>query len=234
MAAVEFNYSPLKQSSGLVGYWKLEDVNDSKGSNTFTNTGTVAFNAAKFNNGADTGASNSSKYLHVSNNLGIDGGNITIVGWFKQSGSAGEAAIVQQTSANNHVYNAIFTNWSGTTNRLAFARGRYNTATDALLVDQDLGTSVFHQLAMTYDGTNIRGYIDGSLVGTPTASSGNGASGGSDSFNIGQYISSSGAGGDWWGGIADDVAVFSRALTNTEIANLYNGGWNSSMLLMFK
>ena len=48
----------LKDPS-LQAYYKLENTNDSKGSNNLTNYNSVAFNAAMFGNGADMGSANS-------------------------------------------------------------------------------------------------------------------------------------------------------------------------------
>ena len=67
MAAIELYSTPLFTDSSLKAYYRLEDENDSKNSFTLTNTGSVAFNAAKFSNGMDTGTTNGhNKYLRTS------------------------------------------------------------------------------------------------------------------------------------------------------------------------
>jgi hypothetical protein len=65
MAAAELFTTSLFADASLVAYWRLENTSDSKGSRTLTNNNTVAFNSAKFNNGADGGATNTNKYLSL-------------------------------------------------------------------------------------------------------------------------------------------------------------------------
>src|ERR1035437_6003654 len=75
MAASELFTSGLFNDASLVSYYRLESTADAKGSNTLTNNNTVAFNAAKFNNGGDQGASNTNKYLSRADALGLNGSN---------------------------------------------------------------------------------------------------------------------------------------------------------------
>ena len=75
--------TPLFSDANLVHYYKLENTSDSKGSNTLTNVNSVAFNAAKFGNGADFGASNTTKELYSTVAPEIDGGAGTLIFWVK-------------------------------------------------------------------------------------------------------------------------------------------------------
>jgi energy-converting hydrogenase Eha subunit B len=78
---------------------------------------------------------------------------------------------------------------------------------------------------MTYDGTNMRGYLNGALVSGPTAASGTGGSAFGSSVT---YIGAGHDGGNtaasflhFTSGIIDDAAIFSRALSAAEIATWY-------------
>ena len=90
---------------------------------------------------------------------------------------------------------------------------------------QSAGTSLtgngFHHVVGTFDGTQVRLFVDGTEVGTGvTAPSGiayrtNYENG---SLLIGAHTRN----GDFnWGNVVDEVAVFGRALSSNEIAQIY-------------
>ncbi len=223
----------LFNDANLQAYYKLENTSDSKGANTLTNTGTTPFNAAKYNNGADFGANNSTKYLSVANALGWNGGAYSIVGWVKISTEPSSGTYQQIFAVRHYVtgtsLSVYYTDSSGQ-KQLLFWRGRIGVADEGPTVNiSALGTSAFHHLAITYDGTNVRGYLDGSLIGGPTAASGNG--------NVNQYSDNATIGiapnqlGAYVSGIEDDVAFFNKALSLAEIGTLYAAGQNYTQIL---
>jgi hypothetical protein len=85
-----------------------------------------------------------------------------------------------------------------------------------------LTASTWYHIALTYDGANLIGYINASATdGGTIAATGNLANA-ADAFWIGRHGSNSDARN--WKGYIDDVAVFSRALSATEITSVYNSG----------
>ena len=217
----ELESTSLRGDENLVAYYKSEDVNDSKNSFNLTNSNVVAFNAAKFNNGADFGASNNSKSLYITNTLGITGGSISISTWIKLQTEIGSSiySLVAQEDVSSRVSNLLCYDYNGGTRRINFWRVRQGVAIDGGAYNITLGTSSWYHIVYTYDGSNIMGYVNGSLVFGPSASSGNGTSGGVTVFSMGSNY----AGATWYSShISDDTAIFSRALTPTEISNLYN------------
>lgn len=222
-AAIELINTTLYNDANLVAYYRLENTNDSKASFNLTNNNTVAFNAAKFNNGADYGSTNTNKSLTIANKLGITGGNITFLFWFKASVTPAEGVdfeLCSQSDGTNFIWYAMrYQRDSGNLQVRSF-RNKSGVANQNDINAIDLGTTGFHMMAMTYDGTTLKSYVDGSLLGSGTAASGSGSSGVSDNFAIGAAV---GGGSDFTNGIIDDVAVFSRALSATEILNHYNG-----------
>ena len=66
-------------------------------------------------------------------------------------------------------------------------------------------------MAATYDGTTARIYIDGTLAASSTYT---GNVGGSNTWRIGAYGSTAGG---FFDGLVDDVRIYSRALSPTEI-----------------
>ena len=79
----------------------------------------------------------------------------------------------------------------------------------------------WHHVAVTKAGTVVLFYVDGVLQPTPTPS---------PYTNIFQFTSSAAigsrgdGGGNTFYGMIDELAIYSRALSTTEIAAIYNAG----------
>lgn len=205
-------------SANLKAIYHLSGTTDSSGNSYhLTNTNTVTFPSAKFNNGADLGPTNTNKELQVANDFGIEGGSISIGLWVKLNTEIGSGTygIAGQSGATSFVYNYIWYEYNAGTRRLVFTRLKNGTATNSFYYNVALGTSVYHHIVYTFDGSTVKGYFDGNLV-TSGASSGNGASGGSDGFEIGRDYS-----GNFGSFVADECLVFNSAWSAAEIKNYY-------------
>lgn len=209
---------PLFSDGNLVSYYKLENVSDSKGSNTLTNNGTVTFAAAKFNNGADLGASNTTKYLSQAGTISIDGGACTFAGWIKAQTeiASGLYYICHQANNTSSTQYILRYEYNSGTRRLLFDRTKNGTADDLFTYNITLGTTDFYHVALTYDGSTVRGYVNGAEIGS-VASSGNGSGSATQGFTLGSDTD----GNNKASVIIDDFAVFSRAITPTEVLSLY-------------
>lgn len=80
-----------------------------------------------------------------------------------------------------------------------------------------LSSGTWTHLVATYDGTNMRIYVNGSLVGSPQASTFS-SHNRSTLLNIGRFVFSSGH----YAGDLDEVAVYGSALSATRISDHYN------------
>ena len=214
-------------TDNLRAYWNLDESSgnaaDSSGNGyTLTNTNTVGYAAALINNGADFGTSNTNKRLVTTNDLGIDGGNISISGWIKlrtEISDGGFWSFLEQRGAATDVNYRIDYMRSGSTYTLGANRARNGVSDHYVTTTGALGTSNWHHVVLTYDGT-LRFYVNGSSVGTPLVTSGNGSGAVNDGFAIAAT-----ANGFLHASIyADEVGVWSRALTADEVTELYNGG----------
>jgi len=232
MAAIELASTPLFSDSNLQAYWKLENVNDS-GPNayTLTNVNSVAFNAGKFNNGGDSGASNSTKLLNVASNVGIDGGAVTMNLWFNSYATTftgdhpalfctfyyGGKAIDYRIGINT---TGIFAA------RLKSAVAWQETAATAI------SASTWYMATLTYDTTNLKLYLNGVLKDSIAASGDGIITGG---YTTGTSFLSGALDPTriYTSAIVDDASIFSRALTAQEISNLYSGTWSSGNFFLF-
>ena len=211
--------------ANLVAYYKLEDANDSKNTYNLTNDNTATFTTGKYNNGVSFGTGNTNKALWTSNTMGIDGGAITISLWAKilsnpSTGSFFDLAV--QANNDSKVYFLIryYCDASGVF-RVHINRTMYSVGSHNVEKIVTLGTSDFHHLALTYNGTTLTGYVNGYSIGSISAS-GNGSGWGTgEGFSLGfELVQAS----RYASALLDDVAVFSRALTAVEIANIGRTG----------
>jgi hypothetical protein len=216
-AATELLSTPLFSDTNLKAYWRFEDnFSDSKGSNTFTNSNGVSSNPALFGKGADFGSSNSSKTLSCGN-LGISGtGDISISFWYKRYSeiTGGVNTLCSHTNAatGNKVIQIAYVWYLGAPN-LEIYDGSSND------IAVSLGTS-WHHIVFIRDVTvtnRLKLYLDGNLLLNVTR--GSASASGYNAFTISGDVQ----GSNPLSGIVDDVSVFDRVLTSTEISNLYNG-----------
>ncbi len=218
--------------TNIVAYWKLDEssgnASDSTaGARTLTNTGTASYAAGLINNGIDLGTTNTTKWLNYgTDNLGIDGGAITISGWVNINTqiSSGFQTLFAQGSTNTFTCNYVEYEYNAGTRRLDFYREKGAVGTEGPTYNITLTPGTWYHVVYTYDGTNVRGYVNGSLVAGPTAASGSGSSVMTNGLGIGDRFYAGSALGNKISAKLDEVGVWSRALSGAEITSLYNGG----------
>ena len=221
-------YSTLRNDANLVHYMRMESATATVGSN-MTNVNSVTFSAAQFNNGGVFSRA-SDTALYLGSDLGITNGAITFIGWVKFTAQPADGdlwPIFDKTDGGVFVRYGLYYTSSGGTKRLQCRRDRAGVADGGYTVDQTLSNDTWYQVAYTYDTTNVQGYVNGSAVGTATAASGNGSASAVDAYVLGARANDDGAGDGVnhshdMTGLIDDAAVFSRALTSTEISDFYN------------
>lgn len=220
--ASEVSSISLANDANLVAYYRLEDTTgkDNKNSYDLTLHGSPSIVAAQFGNGLDTGNPNISTYAEVNSNLGITkNGPVSISAWVKMkqeiTSSTWGIAGVGISSGNieyeiKYVYNAG-------TRQVVFNRNKMWVGNDDSTYNIDLGTS-WHHLVLVYNGTYIYGYVDGA-PSTTISSTADGDHGATNHFTMG--ASNQGGLGEYGSYVIDDVSVFSKALTEAEVASLY-------------
>jgi len=209
----------------LISYWNCDessgDLSDLFGGITLTNNGSTSFNTGKIGNSIDFGTTNTNKYFAYSSTNIYDGGAFTVNAWVKirTAPSTGETQIIFfSIDSVTDTYPVLAYRNNGGTLETYMGRSRFGVADDVVTHSQDLGTSDWHMLTVSYDGTNISSYIDNVLVGT-TTSTGNG-SGSSTMTRIGAWAT----GGDYLKAYVDMVGFWGRELTSDERNKLYNNG----------
>lgn len=222
-------------TDNLVAYYKLDDLTDSSGNGfTLTNNGSTPFNPAKINNGADGGSANTTKYLSILSNLGIDGGAMSYSCWVNittQLSGANETRVILSlgsdgTDVTYHLHYMTETS----VKKIGFNRLKNGVADGYTYYPTTLNTGTWYHIVTTYDGTTSTIYLNGTSVAS-SAQSGSGTGTTTNRFFIMESTQSPGA-GVMLNGLVDEVGVWNRALSANEVLNLYrNGAGNAYQFL---
>jgi len=206
--------------SQLVAYYKLDESSgnaaDSWGSNTLTNT-SVTYSAGKINNGSVF--SGSSSYLTASAKVTPIGAK-TVAFWMKTSDASTFQIMLANLGDGNTEYG--FTTY--TNNNIGFevtqASGTKVCSLVTTGVTVDDGS--WHHYVFTWDGTTdadkVIVYVDGVSNNTATA---NNTETVTPTANL-RLGANPVTGGNEFTGSLDEVGIWSRALTSTEVTRLYN------------
>ncbi len=231
---VALQYCPDTNSRAI--YW-LEDLTDQTSNGyTLTNHNSVGFVTGDFNNAADLGASNTNKFLDAHSALGWTGGDVSISLWVKMRAeptdisAPGSESLVHlwygSGGGSTKVWTVIEYGKDGANYKLRISRNDMTTRVNGDYI-VDLGTSNWHHIVLTYNGTSGVGklYLDGADTGATFTQTGTGANAGisGDDFNIGafgmtmgnpQYLFAS--------AYFDEVVVSSNVFSSTDVSNIYN------------
>ena len=202
-------------TDNLVSYWKLDESSgnaaDSVGSNTGVNT-SVTYSAGKINNG---GAFNgSSSFLNCGSSINLRD-NFSISMWAKSNTSLG-TLISRELSGSNYPQFAIFVGSYKASLEVFSSNSASPTAN--IFTTSSL-SATYSMITVTRDGTNVKIYFNGILEATAAWTLQQKTS--TDAITIGRNSTS---GSRYLDGNADEVGIWDRALSASEITELYNGG----------
>lgn len=210
-------------TDNLTHYWKFDEASgnaaDTVGSLTLTNNGTATFGAALINNGA-TLARASSQYFNTTTD--VHGGALSaysIQVWYKPTTAptgADEHYIQSMNDAPG--YSNILYNINAGNLRVRFRQLDNVGAGVDISYTVTLSTSAYHHLVGTWNGTQTEFFVDG--VSRGTASISTIETSGSQGFAFGATA----GGTDYVNGNIDEIGFWTRALSGTEVTELYNGG----------
>jgi hypothetical protein len=185
-------------TDGLISYFNFNDnLTDQLGNTPAgTNNGDATFTAGK--EGKAISLNGSNQYIEFGRSTYRNGNNISVSVWLKRSGSAGLYCIICDD----------FGIWaSGTNTGMAISLPLTNSAKGAITQD------VWTHLVGTYDGVNIKAYVNGILVETTNHPGdidpwyGN--------MKVGMFDS------EYWSGSIDDLFIYNKVLTQSEVDQLY-------------
>lgn len=205
-------------SDNLLSYYKLDEssgnASDSVGSNTLTNVGTATYSSAKINNGVDLNGS--SQYLNGGNVLNLTTGAWTFSAWIKvtTTGSYEFIGGRSESGFSSDWYMRV------TNTNKAEIEFRNGASADLVIGAVTVADNTWHHIVGLRNGTNVLLYVDGSADGSATDNNYNCSN--SLDFHLG--ADSAGALNFKFNGQIDEVGIWNRALSSTEITELYNAG----------
>lgn len=219
-------------TTSLVSYYRMEgDSTDYWGSN----------------NGSDSSVSYGSSYGKVNQGAAFNGSYISLGGsyfnpdhtqafsislWFKTSTTSNSAFISKQDGNSPYVGWIVMIN-NGETGAVSC---QLYSGSNQQLYSQTSGTSYnngsWHHLVVTYDGSNsnsgLKLYLDGSLdVGSTSPQGTLGTISTSTPLYVANRYNNSGQN---LNGDEDELGLWTKVLSSTEISNLYNGGSGQTMV----
>jgi hypothetical protein len=236
-AAGAFDASPLLQfvtaqsftplTLGPVAWWRMDDnaastvVIDSAGANTGTsarNTSTVTTNG--INRGA-LAFNGSSDFVAITNSPSVDiTSAISVSCWVYPQSSSQNSGIVGKWNSGSQTDNAwlIYVGQNVANNKWGFTLQQSDNAIKSIAPATTFSATNWYHVVLVAGGTNFSAYVNGSNIGN-TAYDGTIKST-ARNVTIGKLRTQDALYS--FNGIIDDVLIFPRALTQSEITQLYN------------
>ncbi len=206
-------------TAGLVSYWKMDnDWNDSRGNNGLTNYGAV-FGAARYGVGA--GTFNGTNFAEVADNPSLDITNqITLEAWvnFNAVGDGSTRIIDKSNASCGAPWSMYDIRMAAATNEFAFdiTTGGVNHVLGGNTTNWS--ANAWHYVVGTYDGSTMKLYVDGNLDGSQALSGA--ISTNNQPVDIGRNKACN---NQYFHGSIDEAAIYSRALSASEVAAHYAG-----------
>jgi hypothetical protein len=198
-------YYPFEEGAGIT-------TADVVGDNDGTFVGSPVWTAGKEGNGLQF---NGNSFVDVGAPLvDTEIANYSVAAWVKLDSLGGFATAVSQDGESNSAY---FLQYSGQDNRFAFSF----VGARALAPAPPATGQWYHLVGVRDVATgSLKLYVDGQLAGTASVCGGT-AGDGNTVIGRAKY---GGNDVDFWRGGIDQVHVYDRALTGTEVTELYNSG----------
>lgn len=207
---------------GMVALWKADgNAKDSIGGNNGD-----LMNGAAFDRGVIGRAfsfNGNKQYVEVPGNPAISPtGPFTAMAWVKYVkliGSRGGAVLAKGVDAEAAI------DWAMTVCNNHKLRPHANVGNSWVYFDcaTTLKPGVWYHVALVYDGASVKGFVNGALDGSQAVSGELQAT--DSSLKIGSYAPVNGTMSKcFFAGDIDEVALFNRALSGSEIQSIYKAG----------
>lgn len=209
-------------SNGLMAWYKFNgNAGDSSGNgNHGTVNGAILTSDRFSNNNGAYQFNGSGDYISIPASNSIQPNNaLSVSVWFYSDNNANQwQPIVCKFLSNSFPYNSYYLG-TGTPSPV---NGKwYGVISDGASVSQNAiskttTTNSWILLTFTYDGSSINTYVNGVLESTNSFSGNIGYTSGA------LYVAYDGLAGQYFKGKVDEITIYNRALSQTEISNMYN------------
>lgn len=213
----------LGPTNGLLGYWPLNSIEDGTAEDVVgSNNGTPAGGISSVSGQVDQAASfdGADDYVNVPDDPSLDlTESLTLAAWVKPSSNQDDYARIisrEQSGVGNRQYN-LGVDASSTDPRTVVD----TTGTDSVEVSATVPftDNEWHHAVMTFDDSDaVRLYVDGSQKDSTPVSSSLVSRGSTVKFGVPAHLPDK----DFFTGRIDDVRIYDRALSASEVSDLYN------------
>ncbi len=206
-------------TTNIIGYWKMDgNSNDSVGSSNGTDT-SITYSTANgvINNGAGFNGTSSKITIADTADLRLTGDEYTVSFWCKTGASvAGVQRCINKDDAND--YSGGYGFWLNAA-KLYWAHN--SGSSNTIWTNVTLAASTTYFLTFVFEkGAQRKTYVNGSLINSSTTYNNNITGEANDALIFGAVA----VHGQYWTGALDEISFWSRALTATEVSELYNSG----------
>jgi hypothetical protein len=209
---------------GIVSWWDFDlNANDKVGSNHGTINGGASLVSSGCKSGSCYDFDGNNDYIDVGT-FSVSGNKLTIAAWAKWEGSSFslDPRIISKADgveSSDHVFLLGLDESSGSAAQYRF---RFTAGTSALSFNAGsaIPDNTWHHIVAVYDGSTARIYVDKILIGSNTKS-GN-LETNNNEVNIGRNPVGDYQGWRYWEGKLDEVMIWNRALSSSEITQLYD------------
>ncbi|MCM3748836.1 hypothetical protein M3223_15895 [Paenibacillus pasadenensis] len=217
ITAIKLTPAPVVPADpSLKGHWKFDETSGTAAADASNNsaTGTLLNGSAWTTAGKTQGAlqlDGVDDYVQLPNVVNPGTTSFTAAAWVKLETSLGQTqTILQQEGTNGRGW--LFRRADG---KLAsFLGGTATVSTGTIPADGS-----WHHTALTYDAGTVKLYLDGQLVATAART----AVSSTDALRVGRHKTPD-LNNEEWDGAMDNVRIYNRALSGTEINDLFVAG----------
>ncbi len=221
---------PLNASlvTGLQGYWGFENSANDGSSN---NRNLTLYGSPNYVSGVSGQALNIPNNINVYAQRSIDDAifdfgtsDFTLQAWVNYSNTANEQVVMEKWSG------ASGPGWTLT--KLSNNAYRFHLTTSVYIDSAvlSISTNTWHQIVVRRSGGVLQMYFDGNVIASRSDIAGIGVVDTNMPLLIGRRNSDDGRGFGMNGSI-DEVGIWSRAVTDTELTQLYNNGSGSNPIV---
>ena len=197
--------------SGLVSWFPLNgSVTDIVGGIVPSATNAISFIPSEFGQGVTFGTQG---YIELPDSTKLANSNFTWEAWVLPSGPGPDNdeygnVILEDFLNTSFLYNLM---WSSVNDQFVFYCGN-----QAVFSSNEFLPGQFYHVAGTYDGTNFNLYVNGTLQGQLSEAT---------TMAYGEwFIGSTATISRTWNGVINEVSIYNRALSLSEIQSIYNAG----------
>ncbi len=207
----------LKADANLFAYYRFEgNANDSKGSNNGTATDvTYSAGAGKFSEGGSFNGTTSFISIPDQATFKPTSGAYSFAAWFNRQSADGSIFQSYSDSGGNASGIEVLVTSTGYT----ISHANAGVVASLSATGTPFTASTWQHIVVVYDGTTLKAYTNNTL--NNSGAKANPAYGGTNYVEIGRR-NNGGSQTQYFGGYIDDWAFFNRALTEAEVAIIYN------------